>query len=390
RREGILVTAICPGGIDTPMWNEENPYPYDESEMILSANSQMEVRTLGAIAKEQALLDAFEQGIDVHRMVAGKVWGLPPEEVTMGQRRFAKMASFCLVGETLIRLANNEVVRIDELVNRPTFLVPSLDLNDGARVNKIGFGCKIVRFTKELVKLTFDNGTSVICTPEHKFFELRFADFREASKLLVGNIIGSNLKKPLRIRSVEHITLDKDVPTYCFEVEDTHNFFLECGALSSNSILYGKSVAGFATDYLRGDFQAAQKFFDDFFNAYPNVKKYIDESHRLVLEQGWVPTLFGDPIYVNGQNDNAKKRHAQNYRIQSSASSLAGIAIWKLWVACQKLGIRGIPIGFTHDSSDWELHAKHLFPYLSLVYEVAANRISEEFKIPVAIDVEIG
>jgi NAD(P)-dependent dehydrogenase (short-subunit alcohol dehydrogenase family) len=34
RSEGILVTAISPGGIDTPLWSEENPYPYDPSQRI--------------------------------------------------------------------------------------------------------------------------------------------------------------------------------------------------------------------------------------------------------------------------------------------------------------------------------------------------------------------
>ena len=34
RREGILVTALCPGGIDTPLWRDEYPYPYDKGEMI--------------------------------------------------------------------------------------------------------------------------------------------------------------------------------------------------------------------------------------------------------------------------------------------------------------------------------------------------------------------
>ncbi|HEY88579.1 MAG TPA: SDR family oxidoreductase [Thermoflexia bacterium] len=34
RRDGVLVTALCPGGIDTPLWNDENPYPYDEGMMI--------------------------------------------------------------------------------------------------------------------------------------------------------------------------------------------------------------------------------------------------------------------------------------------------------------------------------------------------------------------
>lgn len=34
RRDGILVTALCPGGIDTPLWNEKNPYPFDKDTMI--------------------------------------------------------------------------------------------------------------------------------------------------------------------------------------------------------------------------------------------------------------------------------------------------------------------------------------------------------------------
>jgi len=34
RRDGVLVTALCPGGIDTPLWNDENPYPYDKGMII--------------------------------------------------------------------------------------------------------------------------------------------------------------------------------------------------------------------------------------------------------------------------------------------------------------------------------------------------------------------
>ena len=34
RKDGILITTLCPGGIDTPLWNEKNPYPFDKKEMI--------------------------------------------------------------------------------------------------------------------------------------------------------------------------------------------------------------------------------------------------------------------------------------------------------------------------------------------------------------------
>ncbi len=34
RKDGILVTTLCPGGIDTPLWNDTNPYPLGVENMI--------------------------------------------------------------------------------------------------------------------------------------------------------------------------------------------------------------------------------------------------------------------------------------------------------------------------------------------------------------------
>ncbi len=34
RKDGILITALSPGGIDTALWNEDNPYRFDKSKRI--------------------------------------------------------------------------------------------------------------------------------------------------------------------------------------------------------------------------------------------------------------------------------------------------------------------------------------------------------------------
>jgi 3-oxoacyl-[acyl-carrier protein] reductase len=34
RKDGVLVTTLCPGGIDTPLWSEDNPYPHGREAMI--------------------------------------------------------------------------------------------------------------------------------------------------------------------------------------------------------------------------------------------------------------------------------------------------------------------------------------------------------------------
>ena len=34
RKDGILITALSPGGIDTPLWDEDNPYRFDKTKRI--------------------------------------------------------------------------------------------------------------------------------------------------------------------------------------------------------------------------------------------------------------------------------------------------------------------------------------------------------------------
>ncbi|MDA9048911.1 SDR family oxidoreductase [Gammaproteobacteria bacterium] len=41
-KEGISITSINPGGIDTPLWNEQNPYPGGSKENLLQPNDIVE------------------------------------------------------------------------------------------------------------------------------------------------------------------------------------------------------------------------------------------------------------------------------------------------------------------------------------------------------------
>jgi hypothetical protein len=69
--------------------------PRTPTSLMLHADySQAEVRTLAAMAKEAALLKAFEDGLDVHRFVASQIFKCAPGEVSSAQRRYAKAASF--------------------------------------------------------------------------------------------------------------------------------------------------------------------------------------------------------------------------------------------------------------------------------------------------------
>jgi DNA polymerase-1 len=66
--------------------------------VIVSADySQIELRIMAHLSRDESLLRAFAQGLDVHRATASEVFGVPVEEVSAEQRRYAKTINFGLI-----------------------------------------------------------------------------------------------------------------------------------------------------------------------------------------------------------------------------------------------------------------------------------------------------
>lgn len=65
---------------------------------FLSADySQVELRLMAHFSGDEALIDAFRSGLDVHQATAAKIYGIPLEEVTSDMRRRAKTANFGII-----------------------------------------------------------------------------------------------------------------------------------------------------------------------------------------------------------------------------------------------------------------------------------------------------
>ncbi len=70
----------------------------DSSREIFSADySQVELRIMAHFAQDKSLIDAFENGIDVHTATAAKLFKKSIEEVTADDRRKAKTANFGII-----------------------------------------------------------------------------------------------------------------------------------------------------------------------------------------------------------------------------------------------------------------------------------------------------
>jgi len=65
---------------------------------LLAADySQIELRIMAHLSGDQGLLDAFNDGLDIHRATAAEVFSVPLEEVSDNQRRSAKAINFGLI-----------------------------------------------------------------------------------------------------------------------------------------------------------------------------------------------------------------------------------------------------------------------------------------------------
>lgn len=84
--------------------------------LFLAADySQVELRVLAHISQDKALLEAFQQDEDIHRTTAAAVYGIPMDEVTYNQRRFAKAVNFGLIyGMGAYRLARDSDLTLSE------------------------------------------------------------------------------------------------------------------------------------------------------------------------------------------------------------------------------------------------------------------------------------
>lgn len=83
--------------------------PRDKDHMLLSADySQIELRIIAAISRDENMMQAFIDGMDIHTATAANVYGISPEEVSSSQRRNAKAVNFGIIyGQSAFGLSQN-------------------------------------------------------------------------------------------------------------------------------------------------------------------------------------------------------------------------------------------------------------------------------------------
>ncbi|MCP4982204.1 MAG: DNA polymerase I, partial [Gammaproteobacteria bacterium] len=100
-------------------------------------------------------------------------------------------------------------------------------------------------------------------------------------------------------------------------------------------LIYGMSAFGLGKQLNIGR-NEAQQYVDTYFERYPGVKRYMEETKQLARDQGFVETVFGRRLYlpdINARNGNVRQyaeRTAINAPMQGTAADIIKRAMIKV------------------------------------------------------------
>jgi DNA polymerase-1 len=158
-------------------------------------------------------------------------------------------------------------------------------------------------------------------------------------------------------------------------------------------LIYGMSAFGLANQ-LGIARHSAQEYVDRYFDKYPGVKAYMEQTQALADEQGYVETLFGRRLYLpdiragNAMLRKAAQRTAINAPMQGTAADIIKHAMIDIdhWLSLNELQARMLMQ--VHDELVFEVAEKDV----ALLAEGVRFRMisAAAMNVPLVVDIGVG
>jgi DNA polymerase-1 len=158
-------------------------------------------------------------------------------------------------------------------------------------------------------------------------------------------------------------------------------------------LIYGMSAFGLARN-LGIERGAAQAYVDTYFQRYPGVKRFMDNTRAQARETGYVETVFGRRLYLpdirsgNAQMRQYAERSAINAPMQGTAADIIKRAMITVDAWCRREQAPARLIMQVHDELVFEVPTDTLAAVTAAVREHMVNAAS--LSVPLRVDVGSG
>ena len=158
-------------------------------------------------------------------------------------------------------------------------------------------------------------------------------------------------------------------------------------------LIYGMSAFGLARqlDIARGD---AQAYIERYFERYPGVREYMEQTRASAAERGWVETLFGRRLQLpeinvqNQQRRQAAERTAINAPMQGTAADIIKRAMIRVDAWLRESSPDALMILQVHDELVFEVAEEQADELAGAVRE--RMEAAAELSVPLVVDVGRG
>ena len=158
-------------------------------------------------------------------------------------------------------------------------------------------------------------------------------------------------------------------------------------------IIYGITVFGLA-ERLDIPREEARMLIDGYFDTFPQVHQYMEQSKEVARRQGYVTTLFGRRRYlpdINSQNATVRgfaERNAINAPIQGTAADIIKVAMIRIHERFQREAIRSKMILQVHDELNFSVYPDEKEQVERIVLEEMQNAF--HMQVPLVADSGFG
>jgi DNA polymerase I len=204
----------------------------------------------------------------------------------------------------------------------------------------------------------------------------RGREIRKAFVPAPGHVFLSADYSQIELRLMAHLSKDKGMiadflsgndihaatasKIFGIDIKDVTREMRSRAKTANFGIIYGISSYGLSERLTIGRSEA-KELIDGYFNSYPGVKIYMDESIKKARDLGYVTTMFGRKRYardIHSQNQVVRgnaERNAINAPIQGTAADIIKIAMIRIHSRLKNEGLKAKMILQVHDELIFEV-----------------------------------
>ncbi len=213
----------------------------------------------------------------------------------------------------------------------------------------------------------------------------------------------------IELRIMAHLSGDESLRAAFAEDRDVHQttaaevFGVELAGVTPDQrrtakvinfgLIYGMSPFGLARN-LGIERSAAQQYVERYFQRYPGVKRFMDDTRVAARERGYVETVFGRRLYLpdirsgNTQLRQYAERSAINAPMQGTAADIIKRAMIAVDAWCRRANSPARLIMQVHDELVLEVRAERIEEVTRAVRERMVNAAT--LSVPLRVDVGTG